>query len=90
MYALSNGRFIARAGSTSPNGTTPSSPRAASRASFHGPTDTRAAKPGGIGRDGIYRVCVNTQRQITGYTWSTLNSSAYKKTSAGYTIPAIW
>jgi hypothetical protein len=67
-----------------------------SSASFHGSTDSRASKPGGIGRDGIYRVYVNAQGQITGYTWSTVNNSAYKKTSAGYTtamgriIPAIW
>lgn len=67
-----------------------------SSASIHGASDSRASNPGGIGRGGIYRVYVNAQGQITGYTWSTVNNSTYKKTSAGYTtamgriIPAVW
>ena len=67
-----------------------------SSASFHGSTDSRASKPGGIGRNGVYRVYVNAQGQITGYTWSTVNNSAYKKTANGYItamgriLPSTW
>lgn len=47
-----------------------------SSASFHGPTDTRATKPGGIGQ-GVARFYVGVSFTFTGYTWSTVNSSAY-------------
>ena len=57
-----------------------------SSASFHGPTDSRASNPGGIGRNGIFRIYVNNQFQILGYTWSTVNASEYKKVSSGYLV----
>jgi hypothetical protein len=47
-----------------------------SSASFHGPTDTRANKPGGIGI-GVARFYVDASHNFTGYTWSTVNASAY-------------
>jgi len=55
-----------------------------SSSSTHGSTDSRATKPGGIGRNGIYRVYVDNNFAITGYTWSTAKTSDYKKTSDGY------
>lgn len=49
-----------------------------SSASFHGPTDTRALKPGGIGR-GVARLFVDANLNFTGYTWSTVaNGSGYE------------
>ncbi len=47
-----------------------------SSASFHGPTDTRANKPGGIGI-GVARFYVGLNFAPTGYTWSTVDASAY-------------
>ena len=47
-----------------------------STASFHGPADTRAGKPGGIGI-GVARFYVGAGFSFTGYTWSTDNTSAY-------------
>jgi hypothetical protein len=44
----------------------------------------------------IAGVYVNAHQRITGYTWSTVNNSAYKKTAGGYDtaigriLPAIW
>ena len=55
-----------------------------SSASFHGPTDSRASKPGGIGRGGIARLYVDINNQLTGYTWSTVNGSSYQTPAAGY------
>jgi hypothetical protein len=49
-----------------------------SSASFHGPSDSRASHPGGIGRNGIARIYVNVDHVPTGYTWSTEKSSAYE------------
>ncbi len=57
-----------------------------SSASYHGKTDTRYTKPGGIGRGGIFRIYVDSAWQITGYTWSTEKSSAYKKVADGYLV----
>ena len=51
--------------------------------SNHGPTDPRAAKPGGIG-PGTERFYIDSNGVITGYTWSTTNSSEYDSVSAGY------
>ncbi len=49
-----------------------------SSASFHGSTDTRASKPGGIGRNGLFRIYVDGNYDVTGYTWSTVKASAYE------------
>jgi hypothetical protein len=67
-----------------------------SSASYHGKTDTRYLKPGGIGRNGIFRIFVDGAFQITGYTWSNEKSSVYKKAADGYLLgmgrfqPAGW
>lgn len=57
-----------------------------SSASYHGRTDSRYVKPGGIGRGGIFRVYVNSAYQITGYTWSTDKTSVYKAVADGYLV----
>ena len=57
-----------------------------SSSSYHGSSDTRAKKPGGIGRNGIFRVYVDNSFAITGYTWSTAKTSEYKKASDGYVL----
>jgi len=57
-----------------------------SSSSYHGSSDTRASKPGGIGRNGIFRVYVDNSFAITGYTWSTVKASDYKKTADGYDL----
>jgi hypothetical protein len=56
-----------------------------SSSTFHGSSDTRAAKPGGIGRDGVFRIFVDSGNDIVGYTWSTV-SSEIKKLSDGYSV----
>lgn len=57
-----------------------------SSASYHGPTDTRANNPGGIGRNGVFRIYVSSTFQVMGYTWSTVNASEYKRVSDGYLV----
>jgi len=57
-----------------------------SSASYHGTTDSRYSHPGGIGRNGVFRIFVDSNSQTTGYTWSTFNSSVYKKQADGYTV----
>lgn len=57
-----------------------------SSASYHGKDDTRYTKPGGIGRNGTFRVYVDSAYKITGYTWSTDKSSAYKKVADGFLV----
>jgi hypothetical protein len=47
-----------------------------STATFHGPSDTRANRPGGIGK-GVVRFYVDHNMNVTGYTWSTVNDSVY-------------
>jgi hypothetical protein len=54
-----------------------------SSSSFHGPADTRASRPGGIGQ-GVIRVYADASLALTGYTWSTLDSSEYESAAAGY------
>lgn len=67
-----------------------------SSASFHGKSDSRYTKPGGIGRNGIFRVYVDSAYQIVGYTWSNEKSSAYKRVADGYLVglgrlnPVTW
>lgn len=56
-----------------------------SSASYHGKTDTRYGKPGGIGRNGIFRIYVDSQTKIIGYTWSTFNNSEYRD-AASYLV----
>lgn len=57
-----------------------------SSASYHGPADTRANNPGGIGRNGVFRIYVSSTFQVLGYTWSTVNASEYKKVEDGYLV----
>lgn len=51
-----------------------------STASYHGPADTRhpnnGGVPGGIGK-GVFRIYVDANDQIVGYTWSTYSNSTY-------------
>ena len=67
-----------------------------SSASYHGKSDSRYTKPGGIGRNGIFRVYVDSAYQITGYTWSNEKSSTYKRVADGYVVapgrlnPVTW
>src|SRR5258708_16129155 len=52
--------------------------------SYHGPTDTRTAKPGGIGQ-GVARFYVDASLGFIGYTWSTGNASEYESAAGnGY------
>ncbi len=67
-----------------------------SSASYHGKSDSRYGKPGGIGRGGVFRVYVDSAYQITGYTWSVEKTSVYKKVADGYLVdlgrltPSAW
>ena len=67
-----------------------------SSASYHGKSDSRYTKPGGIGRNGIFRVYVDSAYQITGYIWSNEKSSTYKRVADGYVVapgrlnPVTW
>ncbi len=54
-----------------------------SSSTYHGALDTRAQKPGGIGRGGVYRVFVDSSLAVLGYTWSVAGND-YKKESAGF------
>jgi hypothetical protein len=54
-----------------------------SSSSYHGPLDTRFQKPGGIGRGGVYRVFVDVNLSVLGYTWS-IAGNDYKRETAGY------
>jgi hypothetical protein len=57
-----------------------------SSATYHGKLDTRYTKPGGIGRNGVFRIYVDAGSNITGYTWSTFNNSEYKKVSSNFLV----
>ncbi len=57
-----------------------------SSASYHGKSDTRYSKPGGIGSNGIFRIYVDSAYQITGYTWSNEKTSVYRKVVSGYLV----
>ncbi len=57
-----------------------------SSSSYHGSSDSRHSKPGGIGRNGIFRIYVDNNFVITGYTWSTAKTSEYKRTVDGFDL----
>lgn len=57
-----------------------------SSASYHGTADSRYSHPGGIGRNAVCRLFVNSSYQVVGYTWSTFHDSVYKKTADGYLV----
>lgn len=52
----------------------------------HGPDDTRASKPGGVGRNGVVRMYVDINDNILGYTWTTSNGSEYRSAGTGYLV----
>lgn len=54
-----------------------------SSSTYHGSTDTRYTKPGGVGRGGKYRVFVDSKLRVLGYTWST-SGNDYKRESSGF------